>query len=233
LGVAVDSKTGFVSRNFFLVDGKKVWIIADPAHLIKNWRNGLVSYDFLLSDEVVEEYQLPSNRVSFKHIIEVAKFQRGSKWKYASHLPEEFFLHDNFHFDKMNVQNARKILSDKTAVALEQLVEVHSFPKEFITTAWFCRGFSRWYDLITSRNARFGFSKKKIHKYHEALQFLDEFYWVVENMSFDCPSGIERRKPFKCWLLMTTKSIQALVNYFIEVVGFGFLRCGKFTTEGS
>ena len=80
----------------------------------------------ILSDQTVVQYVLPSNRVSFKHIVEVAKFQRGKKWKYASHLPEQFFLQDNFHFDKMNVQLARKILSSNTATALEQLVEVQS-----------------------------------------------------------------------------------------------------------
>ena len=104
LGCAIDPKTGLVSRNSFIVRGNTIHVIADPAHLVKNWRNGLFEYDFIVADEFCAQYGLPSNKVSFEHIRALARFSMESKWKYGAHLDDDYFLKDNVHFDKMNVQ---------------------------------------------------------------------------------------------------------------------------------
>ena len=123
-------------------------------------------------------------------------------------------------------------MSEKTAAGLEQMVNHHNAPIEYLTTAWFCRKFSRWYDLCTSGSKKVAFSKNKLNKYREALAQLDEFYTIVQTMTFDCPAGEAERKPFKAWLLLTTGSIKELIFFFIETVGYEHLFCRKFSTEG-
>ena len=110
----------------------------------------------------------------------------------------------------------------------------HGYPIEFLTTAFFCRKFSRWYDLVTSGSKKVAFSKVKMDKYVQALAQLDEFSEIVRTMTFDNSNnkGSDNRKPFKTWLILTTDSIKALIYFFIEIVGYTTLFCRKFTTEG-
>ena len=134
----MDPATGIATPNTFNVDGDDVACICDGPHLLKNWKTALMTYDcFLLSDEIVKVYQLPSNKVKFSHILALAKFQADKKWVYAPALKDHCFVTGNFA--KMKVQPAWSILSQFTAHGLEMLVEKHGFPAELLTTAWFCR----------------------------------------------------------------------------------------------
>ena len=87
----------------------------------------------------------------------------------------------------MKHRPARKILSQRTADALEMLVEMHNYPDELRTTAWFCRKFGRGYDLLASRNRKTALSRSKEEKLDEALGEIDEFYDIVEKMKFLVP----------------------------------------------
>jgi hypothetical protein len=47
------------------IDGRKLYFMFDVPHLVKNVKSGLVSgKEFILSDETVRKYSLPSNTVS-------------------------------------------------------------------------------------------------------------------------------------------------------------------------
>ena len=143
----------------------------------------------------------------------------------------------------MKVRPARKILSQRTADALEMLVEMHNYPDELRTTAWFCRKFGRGYDLLASRNRKTALSRSKEEKLEEALGEIDEFYDIVETMKFYCPRykgkkgsrkkhyNVEQRKPFRWGTLMTIKSITTVAKWLLHVVGFVFVLCGKLGTE--
>ena len=71
----MDPQTGTANRNTFCVDDQEIFCIFDPSHLLKNWKNAWMKYDFQLSDEDVKAYKLPSNLIKFNDIIELAKFQ--------------------------------------------------------------------------------------------------------------------------------------------------------------
>ena len=139
----------------------------------------------------------------------------------------------------MKVGPARKILSQRTADALELLVEMHNYPDELRTTAWFCRKMGRGYDLLASRNRKTALSRSKEEKLEEALGEIDEFYDIVEKMKFLVPRykkgkkhyNIEQRKPFRWGTLMTINSIKTVANWLLRVVGFLFVLCGKLGTE--
>ena len=71
----MDKETGLASSNSFNVDGDVVHCIFDPSHLLKNWKNALMKYDFIVDDKYVKKYNLSSNLVKFKHIRDLADFQ--------------------------------------------------------------------------------------------------------------------------------------------------------------
>ena len=141
----------------------------------------------------------------------------------------------------MKVKSARQILSCATADALEMLIEYHGFSDEFKTTAFFCRKFSRWYDLVASRGKKTAFSMKYPQKYQKAMNEMDEFYNIVLKMSFvrwkfdketkTSSLVTEDRKPFKWGTLLTTTSVKQLAKHFIEDIQLEYLLCKRFTTE--
>ena len=75
MGVSVDKETGLATSNSFNVDDDVVYCIFDPSHLLKNWKNALMKYDFIVDDKYVKKYNLSSNLVKFKHILELRDFQ--------------------------------------------------------------------------------------------------------------------------------------------------------------
>ena len=122
---------------------------------------------------------------------------------------------------------------------MTQLVEEHGYPREMLTTAWFCNKMGRWYDLITARKKKLALSKSKPEKYQEAMSQIDEWYGIIQRLKFVCPhkkDGIvsftlESRKPFKWGSLLATTSIKLLASNLLEVSSFDFIRCGKLSTE--
>jgi hypothetical protein len=132
-----------------------------------------------------------------------------------------------------------KILSQRTADALEILVDMHGYDPALKTTAFFCRKMGRAYDLLASRNRKCALSMSKPDKLNEALEQIDEFYEIVETMKFRCPRYkkgkkyfvILSRKPFKWGMLLTITSTKKVAMYLLKDVGFGFVLCGKLGTE--
>ena len=144
------------------------------------------------------------------------------------------------NYAAMNVQPARKIFSRATADALELLVEDHNYPRELLTTAWFCRKMHRWYDLVNSRSKISAFSMKKPDKYEKGMQDLDEFYYIMETMTFRCKKKgkdgqtvfeIQNYRPFKRGTLQTITGIKILADRFIKEIGQTALLTKVFSTE--
>ena len=71
----MDKETGIASPNSFNVDGDEIYCIYDPSHLLKNFKNNLMKYDFKLDDKFVQKYNLTSNWIKFKHITALHNFQ--------------------------------------------------------------------------------------------------------------------------------------------------------------
>ena len=167
---------------FFTVGNTKVRVSADTPHLLKNLRNAFQKFDFILSDEIVEKYQLPSNTVKMEHIKELYNFDCQAELKYAPNLKEACF--DVHGLAAMNVPLAKRLLSQEVGAGLTSLVEMHQYPKEFKTTAFFCNMIGRWYNLVTSRGLHFALSKRDMNKYEEEMEFLDEVVDLINSTKF-------------------------------------------------
>ena len=71
----MDPKTGIASPNSFMVDDDEIYCIYDPSHLLKNFKNNMMKYNFILDDKFLKKYGLTSKWIKFKHIRALHDFQ--------------------------------------------------------------------------------------------------------------------------------------------------------------
>jgi hypothetical protein len=68
-----DSVKSRIPHSFFIQ--QELYFLADVPHLLKNVRNCLLSNDIILPRDVVNEFCLPTNIVSIRHIHKIVELQ--------------------------------------------------------------------------------------------------------------------------------------------------------------
>jgi len=103
---------------------------------------------FTLSEDIVEEFGLPSPVVEFSHFQELIDFHEDYDRKPVElKLTPAFATYnlESSHFSKMKVSNARKIFNHRNAVAL-QIVSEETETPEVLATAWFTNLLHYWFE---------------------------------------------------------------------------------------
>lgn len=119
-----------------------LYFIADVPHLLKNLKETLINNKvFILPQQFVQKYNLPSNKVEIAHFDYLIKSQKDL----------EFFLTPRFRvdsiqstntFSKMHVNRAKSVFSTDVSSSLEFLVD-ENYKPEFLATAWFVKTISK------------------------------------------------------------------------------------------
>lgn len=207
---------------------RKLYFFPDAVHIFKNIRCCLVTNRlFKLSDNIVNKYQLPSNKVLIDHIKDLANFQKDIELKPARKLNDENLDLKNQHFGKMRVKNSTSVLSYDVSSGLKYLSEETS-QLDYITTSWFVEQVTRWFDLMSNRNPALALSMLKPQKYSETIEFLNEIIDIFNQMEIGTPSAW---KPIQTAVLMSTTSLLQLSEYLLNEIGFQFVLSGRFTQD--
>lgn len=200
-------------------EGQPIAFIPDPHHLIKSIRNGLFTHEVLhLSDEFVTKLELPSNKVKLKYILDLAAFDEKRQLKVAPHIKPKDVVIQNY--SKMKVAPAKRLLSKRTAVALEFMVEHHGWPEEALATANFCHFIGHWIDIMSCKTEVLAFSLHDEVKYNEQIEFMKGFQKFITGIYTS-----KRQKMYKPWAkgaLMATESMIWLSNYLLKEVDHKF-----------
>ena len=206
-------------------------MIADVPHLLKNLRNAWMNFDFILSDEVVKNNSLPSNRVSKSAVRQLILFQEKNAFLLQSRLKIDHLQMTN-SFAKMRVQPAEAVFSHSTAAAIRTLVKKYDFDKSFMTTAFFIEKVATWYERLTSREKVMAFSYKRMDKFQEAMQDLKEFMDIIDTtiLSKTLFEGQKARIPIQRGIVLTTTSMMDIIVKLLDL-GFAYVEGGKFTSE--
>ncbi|EZA53893.1 hypothetical protein X777_06596 [Ooceraea biroi] len=156
---------------------RHIYVLADIPHLLKNWKSAIQRSQIYLPMEVVQEHDLPTNVVTGKYINDLWNHEMRNKKHLRSlhHLIQEIVTPG--HFSKMNVGNAMRYISIKTAGALETVVIQKIIPREALTTAWFLRFLRQWFELINSRRRVASVTRTNVQN---KKTFMDYFVSVVE-----------------------------------------------------
>ena len=137
----------------------------------------------------------------------------------------------NSKFNKMRVQPSEAVFSRHTAAAIRVCIEKYEFDANFETTAFFIEKAAIWYERMTSRDPKMGFSYNNMEKYHKALkditdlaQFIDSTI-ISENQTEDGGRAQVQRG-----IVLSSSAFLDIVKELLDN-GFGFVLGGRFTSE--
>lgn len=128
-----------VERPFFSVDGKKVYVMWDSPHLIKNARNMLKKCNAVFGDQIA----------SFQDIEQLYTIDSVSNLRLAPRLTEKHIKLPPF--SPMNVSMAARTLSQSVASALRYYSDSKELPERVKQTAEFVALHDMLFDTFNSR----------------------------------------------------------------------------------
>ncbi|CAL1294477.1 unnamed protein product [Larinioides sclopetarius] len=134
------SNGAFKSMQRFIPDAKnyrrKLFIVADALHVLKNLRSHLTQGQTIyLPSKVVEEQKLITNEVSVAHIKDVILLEEQNELKLCPQLTASCLYIG--HYDKMKVGPPHVLLNNSVAVALRYYVNLKKLDESALATAWF------------------------------------------------------------------------------------------------
>ena len=142
----------------------------DPPHLIKNVRNNLLTYDFLIGDSVV----------SFDHIVKLFELEDKSSLRFVPKLTRCHIEMNNFK--KMNVKLATQVLSHSVASAIDTYIKLNKMTDVASDTAinWFVERVDRLFDIMNSNTTH------TKHKWKKplSLQTVDQFHELESSVEW-------------------------------------------------
>ena len=212
--------------------------IADVPHLIKNLKAALCNHKqgFVLHNDVVQMFNLPSNCVSIAPISCLLDFQQSRERKLAPKLTAAVL--EPSHFNKMKVSHALNLFSKSVSSALTYITEqaknpsseLHDFylsgeTRNFLTTAWFVEQCNHWFDLMSSRHPVLALSKNNSEAYSEAVNFLKKFIHIIETLKI----GRGEWKPVQRGIILSTTSILKLTEVLLD--DHSFILTSRFSQD--
>ena len=161
-----------VDKPYFSYSGKKVYVIYDPPHLIKNVRNNLKKTGFLHE----------GNPISWEYIVKFYMFDKEGDIRMAPKLTDEHI--DIPMFSKMKVNLAVQVLSHSVAAGISTLQRLGHLPKEAKFTGEFVEHMDQLFNCFNSSNLR---SSKKfggaISDDSGHMEFLEDSFQFMSNLT--------------------------------------------------
>ena len=123
---------------FFLHNGKKIHVMYDPPHLLKNIRNNMKKTGFVVSGE----------SVSWQHVDDFFRFDKRNGVRLAPRLTERHISLPPF--TGLRVRYAAQVLSHSVAKGMSLLVQLKVFSEEIKPTADFAENFDQLFNAFNS-----------------------------------------------------------------------------------
>jgi hypothetical protein len=143
---------------------RKIFIILDPVHFIKNLACGIRNHDAIFSDEIINENNLSSSTVKFQDILDLHEKQKDEEIKFAPKLTHEVLFPTNF--EKMQEDIAYNLISPEVSQGIDIIYEDN--PKKN-TTSFFLELLNRLKEIYTNDD---GWSIDRWDDYLDDIEFL-------------------------------------------------------------
>lgn len=208
------------------LEGRRLYFMADVAHLLKNIRAQLIRSDiFFLSKRIVEENGLPTNIIKLEYIDATLKLDKENELKVAPHM-SDIHLSDG-HFTKMKVNIAVQFFRE-APVAIRYRVSQGQLPAQAETTAWFCELVSEWFTLMSARHPVVALSNFDATKHQAAIEKLNITACTFREMTMGSTS---HWKPSQAGLITSTTVVYQLQHELLNEHGYGYLLTGRMTQD--
>ncbi|CAL1266166.1 unnamed protein product [Larinioides sclopetarius] len=203
---------------------RKLFIVADAPHVLKNLRSHLTQRQTIPS-KVVEEQKLITNEVSVAHIQDVILLEEQNELKLCPQLTASCLYIG--HYDKMKVGPAHVLLNNSVAVALRYYVNLKKLDESALATAWFIETVARWFAIVTSRSYSVSLSLSK-QNYDDTVAFLESVICLFSNLKIGV-QGVW--KPVQAGIILTTTSMLALQEIYLKANKFKFVLLSRFSQD--
>lgn len=206
---------------------RRLYFLADVPHLLKNLRGHLTKNQTIyLPAKVVEENNLPTNKVSLAPIEEVIELEEGAEFKIAPRLTKASISPK--HFDKMKVGPAYTLFHHDTAAALRYYVEkgeLEELEAEAVTTAWFVDQVQKWFVMLTSRTKK----DAMMHQNPDGVKFLESFILLFQGLAIGSEGG--PWKPIQTGVLLSTRAALELQESLLQDYGFLYVLLSRLSQD--
>lgn len=144
---------------------RKLFMFADPVHILKNLTCAIRNHSLLFSQAIVEQHNLSSSMAKFQDILDLHEKQKDQDVKFAPKLTHQVIFPSNF--EKMQENIAYDLISPEVTQGLDIIFE-DSEKKN--PTAFFLEVLHRLKMIFTSVD---GWSRDEWNKYQDDLKFLN------------------------------------------------------------
>ncbi|KAK7457998.1 hypothetical protein BaRGS_00039119 [Batillaria attramentaria] len=201
---------------FFVFNGKKVFVMFDPPHLLKNVRNNLKNTGFTVEDE----------EVSWEHVVEFYKFDKMNPVRMAPRLRERHISLPAF--STLRVRYAAQVLSHSVAAGMSSLVQLQVLPHDALATAAFIERFDQLFNAFNSSNLK----SKQVMGHAMSLnsghiEFLQDTLAWLETVK----TKSSRALPCLCGWKMAIRGLLALWEDLHNNHGFKFLLTSRLNQD--
>lgn len=231
----------------------KLYVVADPPHLLKCIRNNLLKYDFDVhgcSFSSTDVVPLPSDgvecyagaepkpgpvvgdqvissglkhTVKMQYLVQIVNHQEFSDLRLAHKLKQKHIRPDRHQ--KMNVGLACQLLSEDTAAAVQTFASLGVLPPDAMATAVFLRLISNWFSIVSSRRKREGLVRGWRNDFSKKKSLVLE----VNNVMKTLRAG-KKWLPFQSGTIASSMSLFAIEEE-LKNLGFKFVLGGRFSQD--
>ena len=208
-------------KPWFVHNGRKIFFMFDPPHLIKSVRNNLIKYSFRFGEHVAswEDIEAVYSRDAALPIRSVPK------------LTEKHIRPNNFN--KMKVKLATQVLSHTVAATICTYVSVGALPSSAMGTAEFIEKFDSTFDCVNSASLQSTkVLKCALSDQTKHQDFMKEAIGFIKGLKvFNGNEEVTGRiKCLKGWV-MTLNAILLIWEHLKKTRDFKFLLTRRLNTD--
>ena len=127
-----------VDKPYFECSDRKIFVIYDPPHLLKNIRNNFKKHGFVHGDDSIQ----------WEHVVNFYNFDRRGGIRMAPKLTEQHIYLPMF--TKMRVRLAAQVLSHSVTAGITTLARLNHLPMEALSTATFIENMDQLFNTFNS-----------------------------------------------------------------------------------
>ena len=169
-----------VNRPYIMHNDRKIFVIYDPPHLLKNVWNNLKKGDLNVN----------GNLVSWQHVVDFYYFDKSHEIRMAPKLTDKHIDLSPFMSTRVNL--AAQVLSHSVAAGISFLTRVKELPESAIYTAQFIEHFDAMFNTFNSCSQRLGHTFNDSSGHHaflrESLSLLDNVK-TMDGKELPCTQG--------------------------------------------